>query len=120
MFLANLALLCGVSVDRVSATSDRRSMRERIVMGLYDNLDDKLFLYMREILHKTNIPPQVGKRGNAMSVSVCLVCLSISISQELHVQTPLTFYGITACYLQLGSRLCISGFVDDVIFAMHN
>ena len=38
----------------------------------------------------------------------------------LHVQTPLTFYGITACYLQLGSRLCISGFVDDVIFAMHN
>jgi len=47
MFLANLALLCGVSVDRVSATSDRRSMRERIVMGLYDNLDDKLFLYMR-------------------------------------------------------------------------
>ena len=86
MFLANLALLCGVSVDRVSATSDRRSMRERIVMELYDNLDDKLFLYMRGILHKTNIPPQVGKRGNAMSVSVCLVCLSVSISQELHVQ----------------------------------
>jgi len=58
-----------------------------------------------------------------MSVSVCLsacvcvcVCLSGIISSELHVRFSPYF---SACYLwpRLGRPLCISGFVDDVIFA---
>ena len=36
---------------KVSATSDRQSIRAKgLVMGLYDNLNDKLF-YTRGILH---------------------------------------------------------------------
>ena len=41
-----------VSVERISATSDRRSICAKgLVMELYDNLGDKLFLYTRGILH---------------------------------------------------------------------
>jgi len=45
MFLANLALLCRVSIGDVRQTDDAR---ERLVMGLYDNLDDKLFCTWRD------------------------------------------------------------------------
>jgi len=45
MFLTNLALLCRFSIGDVRQTVDSR---ERIVMGLNDNLGDKLFCTRRD------------------------------------------------------------------------
>jgi len=51
IFTRFLALLYRVTVNRVSATSDRRSICAKgLVMELYDSLGDKLFLYTRGIL----------------------------------------------------------------------
>ena len=66
--------------------------------------------------------PRLERRSIVTTVSVCLsVCMSASVSPELHVPSSPNFY---ACYICpcLGPRrdtLCTSGSMDDVIFA-HN
>ena len=60
-----------------------------------------------------------------MSVSVCLcvcVCLSAIIPSQLHVRSSLTFMHVThgrgsVLLWRRSDTLCISVFLDDVIFA---
>jgi len=55
-----------------------------------------------------------------MSVFVCLcvyVCLSSIISSELHVRSSPIFFVHVAVAGSCSDMLCISGFMDDIIFA---
>ena len=59
----------------------------------------------------------------SVSVSVC-VCLSAIISSELHVRASPIFvsvtYGRGSIHLwRRNYTLCISGFIDDVIFVIR-
>jgi len=69
-------------------------------------------------------PSPIGEQSIMMSVSVCVsVCLSAIISSELHVQSCNQFfvhdnYGRGSVLVWWCSDvLCISGSMDDVIFA---
>ena len=77
-------------------------------------------------------PPPAWSVSIVMSMSACVsvcqlsacVCLSASISPELHVRSPPNFVHFTngrssiVLWRRCGT-LCVSGFMDDVMFAYH-